>query len=125
MDRLVQDFEDLSDDGLFGDASDFSPVSGALAIAEPEAFTAFNTEAVPDVSEQITSNRNGGRCHALGSNEKDRHADTGFKRDCFGYSKNVFILSKKPSPLGSMDMPLSLAYSIKSSFCRAVSLVGI
>ena len=41
------------------------------------------------------------------------------------YSKNVFILSKKPSPLASMDMPLSLAYSIRSSFCLAVNFVGI
>ena len=51
----------------------------------------------------------------------------GFARPGRGaaHSKNVFILSKNPSPSVSVDIPLSFANSPNNSFCLGDSLVGI
>jgi hypothetical protein len=66
--------------------------------------------------EQITSYADCGRRNGIRVDEERGHGEGIGRDNRQRYSKKVFILSKKPSPSSSIDMPLSLANSVSNSF---------
>ena len=99
-------------------------VASTSIVGQGERFTWLQSEALAEMMEQGARDTHGRRDDRIGCHEKRWHAE-GNLEWAARYSKKVFILSKKPSPSASMDIPLSLANSVSSSRCLAVSLVGI
>lgn len=98
-----------------------------LVVGEDEHFTGLKPETIAQVFEERAFNTDHRRRNGVGSHEEGGHRKRGLGEVQVpaDHSKNVFILSKNPSPSASMDMPLSFANSVSSSFWRAVSFVGI
>lgn len=120
--------KNTGDQLLGGDVRYLSAISDGAIVGERQTLSRLDAQTIFHMNEKGTGNSYGRGRDSIGCHKKRRHRTSEpsvVVRGGERYSKNVFILSKKPSPSASIVMPLSLANSMSNSFCLAVSLVGI